>query len=237
MRIFLVGNGPSLSPAALDMIAGEDSFAMNRIHLLYPKTKWRPTYFFWSDLPQREDDVEALLTHIVGGEECYIRSDIVEMLQGKWHAYPQVRLADLPTWVHPWKFHLDHLCAAPGGEHWPPEWCFPPEPDVLCKLGTGMGPMMQQAIKMGYNELYLLGCDLDWHVLEGEGDANHFAREYEVNLEIHTEDRAKINNELGRQMHELAYAWCKEHGIWVWNVTEGGSLEVYPRASLCDVLS
>jgi len=237
MRCFLVGNGPSLAHTDLDLIENEDSFGMNRIHLMYPKTEWRPTYFMWSDLPQREDDFHALMTHVTSGEECYIREDIVELLQGKWHASPKVWLEFVPTWVHPWKFHLEHLCAAPGDANWPTKWCVPEEPDTLCKLGTGMGPMMQQAIKMGYTELYLLGCDLDWHPLLSEGDSNHFSKEYEAHLEVHTEDRAKYNNELGRQMHELAYEWCKANGIWVWNATDGGTLEVYPRVSLCDVLS
>jgi len=237
MRIFLIGNGPSLRVEDLDLITDEDSFGMNRIHLLYPKTKWRPTYFMWSDLPQRENDFEALISHIVSGEECYVRDDICELLLGKWRSSPKAWLASLPEWVHPWRFHLEHLCAAPGTPEWPKEWCVPEEEDVLCKLGTGMGPMMQQAVKLGYTELYLLGCDLNWHPLLHEGDSNHFSKEYEAHLEVHTQERADYNNELGRQMHELAYEWCKAHGIWVWNCTPGGTLEVYPRASLCDVLS
>ncbi|MFA5808763.1 MAG: hypothetical protein WC935_00315 [Thermoleophilia bacterium] len=207
---------------------------MNRIHLMYPKTNWRPTYFMWSDLPQREDDREALISHIVSGEECYVRADICEQLLGKWRSHPVAWLEELPEWVHPWQFHVDHLCASPGKD-WPEEWCFPKEDGVLCKLGTGMGPMMQQAIKMGYNELYLVGCDLDWHVLEGDEDTNHFDRAYEANLEIHTEDRAKFNNELGSAMHDLIARWCKEHGVWVFNATVGGSLDVYPRVSLEEV--
>ena len=235
MRIFLVGNGPSLNKTNLDLIAGEPSFGMNSCHLIYPKTKWRPTYFMWSDLPQRDDDIEALLTHIISGEECYVRDDIVELIQGKWRAHPKVWVTELPESVHSWKRNVDHLCAYPGSKHWPTEWCFPEAEDELCKLGTGMGPMMQQAIKLGFNELYLLGCDLDWHVLEGDEDSNHFNREYEVNLEVHTAERAKFNNDLGKAMHELAYGWCKKNNVWVFNATVGGSLEVYPRVSLEEV--
>jgi hypothetical protein len=236
VRCFLVGNGPSLKRTNLDLIAGKPSFGMNRIHLLYPVTRWRPTYFMWSDLPQREDDRTALITHIVSGEECYIRSDIYDQLLGRWRAYPEPWIKEMPDTVHPWKYHLEHLCARPGDEHWPDEWCFPEEPGVLCKLGTGMGPVMQQAIRLGYDELVLVGCDLDWHVLSGEDDSNHFSREYEANLEVHTKERADANNALGRAMHELAWAWCQEHGVKVWNATDGGALEVYPRVSLGEIL-
>ena len=44
-RIFLIGNGPSLNDMNLDLLENEDTIAMNRIELIYPKTKWRPTYY------------------------------------------------------------------------------------------------------------------------------------------------------------------------------------------------
>ena len=46
-RIFLVGNGPSLNDMNLDLLENEYSIAMNRIELIYPKTKWRPTYYIF----------------------------------------------------------------------------------------------------------------------------------------------------------------------------------------------
>ena len=46
-RVFLVGNGPSLNDMNLDLLENEDSIAMNRIELIYEKTKWRPTYYFF----------------------------------------------------------------------------------------------------------------------------------------------------------------------------------------------
>ncbi|MGH7214847.1 MAG: hypothetical protein ACREIT_08790, partial [Tepidisphaeraceae bacterium] len=44
-RAFLVGNGPSLIRTPLDLLAGEYTFAMNRIALIYEKTIWRPSFF------------------------------------------------------------------------------------------------------------------------------------------------------------------------------------------------
>ena len=46
-RIFLVGNGPSLNDMNLDLLENEDTMKMNRIDLLFPKTKWRPTYYIF----------------------------------------------------------------------------------------------------------------------------------------------------------------------------------------------
>jgi len=46
-RCFIVGNGPSLANTNLDLIKDEISFGMNRIPLIYNKTKWRPTYYIY----------------------------------------------------------------------------------------------------------------------------------------------------------------------------------------------
>ena len=47
-RIFLVGNGPSLNNMNLDLLENEYSIGMNRIELLYPTTKWRPTHYIFT---------------------------------------------------------------------------------------------------------------------------------------------------------------------------------------------
>ena len=41
-RVFIVGNGPSLNKTNLDLIKDEFSIGMNRISLLFNKTKWKP---------------------------------------------------------------------------------------------------------------------------------------------------------------------------------------------------
>ena len=45
MRCFVVGNGPSLKDTPFELLAGETTFACNRIARLYDKTTWRPSYF------------------------------------------------------------------------------------------------------------------------------------------------------------------------------------------------
>ncbi len=233
MRIFLVGSGPSLNETNLDLIVGEKSFGLNRCHLIFPRTKWRPTYLMWADMPQRNDDWVALIEHIVSGRECYVRDDVCNRLLGKWNAYPTPLIAELPAWVHPWKHHHNHIGVALGD--WPEYWCFPQEDDALCKFGNGMGPAMQQAIKLGYNELYLLGCDLNYHIPAGEDDCNHFSLDYDGDLELRAQKQADYFNALGLAMHQLALEWCEKAGIKVYNATVGGKLEVYPRVVLEDV--
>ena len=43
-KIFVIGNGPSLKAADLDMLEGNISIASNRINLIYDECRWRPTF-------------------------------------------------------------------------------------------------------------------------------------------------------------------------------------------------
>ncbi len=240
MRIFLVGNGPSLASVDLDGLIGHDTFAMNRIDLLYERFVWRPTFYMWSDLPQEEFHRQELLRHIRWGEEVWLRRDIYEQFLGLWRCFPEPWIDEMPDTVIPWDFCLEHVNAYPErcrGENlperhpdWPDEWHFPEGKTRLCKLGNGMNPMMQCAIKKGYDELILLGCDLGWHVRESPEDANHFTPAYLSDPA--TEARARFLNRLGEEMHKLARAWCDRNGVSVVNATPGGELEVYPRVPL-----
>src|SRR3990167_8981678 len=48
-RHFIIGSGKSLLSTPLDALEGEVTWAMNRIHLLYDRTSWRPTFYFSCD--------------------------------------------------------------------------------------------------------------------------------------------------------------------------------------------
>ena len=50
-RCFIVGLGPSLTTADLDLLAknGEYTFSMNRCYQLFDRTEWRPDCYFISD--------------------------------------------------------------------------------------------------------------------------------------------------------------------------------------------
>lgn len=48
---FIIGNGPSLTVKDLTALhtKGIDTFAVNRIYQIFPKTNWRPTYYVSTD--------------------------------------------------------------------------------------------------------------------------------------------------------------------------------------------
>ena len=61
-RCFVIGNGPSLTPADLDILAEKMvfCFAVNRIYKMYPKTVWRPSIYMTLDTFVIADAAEVI---------------------------------------------------------------------------------------------------------------------------------------------------------------------------------
>ena len=150
---YVLGNGPSLTPEFLDGIIGEDSFAVNRIHLIYGKTMWRPTYYVRTEPPNPKDyDSEQFFDecrlHIDAGEKCIFP---------KWGdvlgEHPNVEYINT---CHHVKY---------GVENAPSSWHLP----MVCDFGTVVTAAMQLAVLKGYEKIILAGCDLT---------GGHFTEDY-----------------------------------------------------------
>lgn len=59
-RCFIIGNGPSLTPADLDMLKDEYTFASNKIYKLFNKTTWRPTFYMVVDPIVLQENVDEI---------------------------------------------------------------------------------------------------------------------------------------------------------------------------------
>ena len=182
--------------------------------------------------------MDDVLFHIEQGYECWVRRDVCEIIigdyvpsgfneNGKWvcPAPWAPKPGDLPDTVVPWDYCCDHNAGfirnmdgsvdtrrSPGWHEGP-----------LCKYGSGLNVMLQQAAREGFNPIYLIGADLGYQA----GDANHFSIDYH-SWEMERE-RAVIENDTQVEMHTHAKEWCDERGIQILNAGLGGSLEVYPR--------
>lgn len=99
-------------------------------------------------------------------------------------------------------------------------WCDrrTPEPwhldlgDYICKYGTSVHVAIQIAVVNGASEIYLLGCDLG---------GKHF-----YNEDFNLSDMSANAHQIARQCSPVP----------IYNATIGGSLEVYPRVKLEDIL-
>jgi len=185
--------------------------------------------------------MDDVLWHIEQDYPCWIRRDVCEIITGDY--IPSGPLPDgrwvnpapwapeprrLPDNVHPWDYCVEHnagqLRAMDGtpDTRRPEGWHLDDGQNVLCKYGSGLATMLQQAYIEGYNPIILVGADLGY--VAGE---NHFIDGY------HSwdmpEGRAEIENDTQVDMHTHAREWCDAHGVQILNASLGGELEVYER--------
>lgn len=217
MRCFIVGNGKSLTPADLDLIAGQPSIACNRINLLYPQTKWRPSIYVHPeslapDLPFIRENIEL-------GIECYLGEHFAKPPKGV------MDLDDAPN-IHWINDCHHHLCRFDNSEL-PDEWHLP----QLCSFGGSVNVAMQVAVLRGFDELVLLGCDLEYK----DKKPSHMHPDYEHGGEQPAFYASR--NAFYGHVHALNWIQRRKKNVNVINATNGGLLELWSRATLSDLLS
>ena len=163
-RAFVIGNGPSLATTPLELLQKEISFACNRIHLLYPKTKWRPTHYVRGEeqsLKSAKKYHEEVRLHIEMGCEVWVNLWFTKFtdMGGKVHTIES-------CWHYTNHYYDDNS---------PHVWHLP----RICSYGSSVNVAVQIAANLGYKPIYLLGCDLGYV----DGKPSHFTEEYEKGIE------------------------------------------------------
>ncbi len=202
-RIWLVGTGPSLNRTPLELLKDEDSMSLNRIDLFYHKTAWRPTHYFCMDIVEGSD---------------YWKQSVLANPQAKlflWDEWKGDVDGDV-TWISRCQKH--HFYASDNHDKRVESWHLP----TVCTAFGSMSPMMQLAVLLGYEEIYLLGCDM-WK----EG-VNHMTTNYVVKEDVERRNRDNL------YLHQVAQRSCP---IPIYNATVGGELEVHPRVDMLKVLN
>lgn len=222
-RGFVVGNGPSLKTADLQLLKDEVSIAANRIYLAYSDTEWRPVVHTCVDPLVWKKYAREMCAH---ADHVVINSRLNPNLgvPGKVVIYRNLG-----------------PCTTHGGRI---------SDDVRKGMHTGWTVTcenIQIAIHLGLNPIYLIGCD---HYYKGEdkldmlantkqvvahqsGTSNHFHPNYrQAGEKVYAAPIEKM---------EAAYTVLRDcstaMGIQIYNATRGGHLEVYPRRSLDDILA
>ena len=208
----VVGNGPSLKAEDLTKLSelGIATFACNRIHLIFPQTKWRPTYYFISDakiIDQYAGEIEG----VESGHRFFPKRFREVIHDGVF--YNEIYF----DWNHEGKFSLN---AAKG--------IFP--------AGSVTIEMIQFAYYMGFMEIYLIGVDFNYNITKKiddktysyQGEDNYFIKGYLKPDEV--ADMPNIQaNLLGFQAAKDA---IEGQGRVIGNATRGGKLEVFERVNL-----
>jgi len=206
MRAFIIGNGKSLVSKDLDLIAGQPSYACNRINLIYPLTEWRPSVYchvesFAPNVPYIQQNIDSGIT-------CWIGEHFEKNIIGK------------VNWIKDCHHHLYNFDSTEVLDEW-----HMPQP---CTFGGTVNYMMQRAVLDGFDELVLLGCDLEYR----DRKPSHFDKNYEHG----GEQPAFYASRNAFYGHVQALNWIRRKGsnVRILNATRGGLLELWPRVELAD---
>jgi hypothetical protein len=217
MRHWIIANGASLNQTPLELLKDEITWAMNRIHLHYANTSWRPTYFFMCDWNQQNP-------HNYWKECIQAHWNTKKFLWDGFrdgHPYFDLEpIGEVPntTWIQRCKKHHYYMAT-----NWKraESWHLP----TLCTAFSGIGAMMQLAVLEGATEIYIVGADL-------------YVPDYRKNFftENYTDDqrpRDELDNTNMTQVHTVAR---RSSPAPIYNATIGGMLEVHPRVDFFEVL-
>lgn len=203
-RAFIIGNGPSLKISDLDQLQNEITFAANKIYLAYNETKWRPTFY------SIEDD---LVMHEIYDNTVTLKGSTI-ILPTK--DYKQINNAlYYPLRKNYGGFSNNIL-----------EGLYPGH--------TVTYTMMQMAVYMGIEEIYLIGIDFSYelpanmhnetNVIYHEKELNHFHKDYRK-----AGDKwIKPNVEGQIKAYEIALQFCESNKIKIYNASRKTNLDVFP---------
>ncbi len=219
-RCYIIGNGPSLTIEDLDKLEGQTCFAFNRIYEVFPKTKWRPTYYMVLDnnamvsTAQHLDEIDAKLRILnVMGKLRGIKPDKRTVFFCSYGLYSSKEF----------KFKKKHISENIAR-------CFSLNNSVACDA-------IEAAIFMGFREIVLLGVDHNYSKYIdqfGNGFCDPLVQDY--GLTNKHEHVSYIHKDALESSYMCYKTYCDAHGIRIVNATRGGKLSVYDRQPLEELL-
>lgn len=203
---FIIGNGPSTTPDILDRLAATEqfTFGVNRIAWIYPKTTWRPKFYIgittalW-DMRHRAE----ILTGVRSAEIAFCRDSYRDDLMG---------MDDNVIYIH--CSHTEDMSyQVATNEFWSDDVS-----ERVSIFGVMAFPTMQVAAYLGFNPIFLIGCDGDYKPPAGGIDHSHFDPEYRP-FDVHPNyDYDELNRALLRA-HEISQVAADRLGIEIINLS------------------
>lgn len=227
-QCFIIGNGPSLSVEDLELIKGKMSFACNKIGAIYPKTTWRPDFYFCTD-------------------ELGYASRMSEFMQDQNWVFTSTDFLPYLSAIG------DNIIFFPLFSR----YCITPEFSMNPLRGVYAADSVlyiaaQFAVYMGFKEIILLGVDADYKMVHTEDGRKVFGSMgvhfYEYNEEeLKTAEKfnewMNFNDTLHSGIYDIQDGWkmlryqSEQMGFSVVNATRGGALEVFPRKNLEQIIN
>ncbi len=207
---FIVGNGPSLKIEDLEIFKrlGIPSIGVNRIYKIFDKTNWRPDFLVTSD----SKVIKNSYKEINELDETIIKFSRVVGLKKY-----DINNAIFYNFIDPnykWKDGYPKFFDGKDGK-------------FSCGK-TVIFVAIQIAVYMGFNEIYLIGCDCNYNTNNNKVNENSYA---DKRMQI---SKAYVNENEMIKSFESAKDYCVSHNINIYNATRGGMLEVFERVDIDD---
>lgn len=216
-RCFIVATGPSLQLSDLELIKNEVCFSCNSIVKLLNKTNWRPEYYFMydkdvyknikSDITENQEYIKNFF-HPYDWEYFHHNSRPYILKRDSWYSHKE---KEFLRYFFNSKLQFSHDISK-----------------VVYRGGSVVHVMMQFAFFMGFKEIYLLGCDLNFL-----GPSIHAKGLSYDRPSSFSPERAKSGM---LEDYELIKEIMKKRNINVYNSTRGGYLDVFERVNLEDIV-
>jgi len=232
-RAFVIGNGPSLTVADLEMLRNEITFASNKIYLAFGDTSWRPTYYTVCDHLVAHHNAEMIsMPHGTALFPSTLREFGCSFENGFWYEerfenkfVSQLSESDI---AEARLFFSHDACQGIHGGY------------------TVIYHQLQLAYHMGITQVYLIGIDFSFSVptttasdnrfqsqvysrpIVCQGEVNHFHKDYRKPGETWSVPRL----DLQQRAFLTALAEFEENGGALINVSRKTALRGVPRATL-----
>ncbi|MEO6994783.1 MAG: hypothetical protein ABI273_14335 [Lacunisphaera sp.] len=208
-RAVILCNGPSLLKADLNLLKGVFTFGLNKINLLFERSDFRPSC------------IVAVNPYVIGQNSEFYRSTALPLYldnQGMATVPPRPNV----TFLHS---SLEARVVE--------------DVSLSCNQGyTVTCVALQLALHMGFEAVAVIGCDHNFAVkglanaeVRAEGpDRSHFDPRYFSGGQTWNLPDLSASEYYYSQLAVLYH----KLGRGLWNCTEGGALELFPRCSLED---
>lgn len=230
-RCFIMGTGPSLNRMDLELFKEEYVWAANKSYLLFDRISWRPSFYV---------AVDKRVVPDISGEINYLKRSLTKTMfffPARFREQWVLRGGPNVYWYREVSMDETNL---PDGmfSRDASEW--------VSNVRTVTIAALQLAVYLGFNPIYLIGCDTSYSVsssvrTEGDdpdklistkdNDPNHFDPQYFGTgskwHEPHV-DKMLFHYEQARRV-------CDSLGVNIYNATVGGNLEVFPRVDYTEL--
>ncbi len=219
-RCFVVGNGPSLNDLDMGLLKNEITFGSNRCYMGYEQ--WGYGFTYWGCMDRLQVEKYAL------EYERNVPEDCIKLFPFEY----------MPL------FRFKNACPVNLNYEWRPPYRFSGTPGELFLGFTVTHMLLQTAVIMGCNPIYLIGVDHRYNLSSAPekkrkigksnaelwvaGDAakpTHFTSQYTGGA---PKEFVKPRPERAEACFEVANTWVRDHSLKILNATPGTALTAFP---------